>query len=176
MYQGPKSGEAGRVDMGPRLAARLKARRDMMAAEAAANGRKLSPWVFPALNDPTKPLNAKSLQNAWTRLLRQAGLRHIHIHGLRHTYASSQLQAGESIQYVRQQLRHSTIKLTVDLYGHLIRGRVAQRWSGWRNGPAHKATPHGMAMGTAPLTRRRRPRTQATATHALRGLRRVRYG
>ena len=79
--------------------------------------------VFPALGDPTKPLNAKSLQNAWTRLLSLAELRHIQIHDLRHSYASSLLQAGESIQYVKQQLRHSTIKLTVDLYGHLIPGK-----------------------------------------------------
>ncbi len=119
----PKSGESGRVDMGPRLAARLQARRDVMAAEAAVNGRESSPWVFPALGNPSKPLNAKSLQNAWARLLTRAGLRHLRIHDLRHTYASSQLQAGESIQYVKQQLRHSTIKLTVDLYGHLIPGK-----------------------------------------------------
>jgi len=116
----PKSGESGRVDMGPKLAARLQARRDVMAAEAAMNGREPSPWVFPALGDPSKPLNAKSLQNAWTRLLTLVKLRHVRIHDLRHSYASSLLQAGESIQYVKQQLRHSTIKLTVDLYGHLI--------------------------------------------------------
>lgn len=116
----PKSGESGRVDIGPKLSSRLQARRDVMAAEAAMNSREPSPWVFPALGDPTKPLNAKSLQNAWTRLLTLAGLRHIRIHDVRHSYASSLLQAGESIQYVKQQLRHSTIKLTVDLYGHLI--------------------------------------------------------
>ena len=116
----PKSGESGRVDIGPKLAARLQARRDVMAAEAAMNGREPSPWVFPALGDPSKPLNAKSLQNAWTRLLTLVKLRHVRIHDLRHSYASSLLQAGESIQYVKQQLRHSTIKLTVDLYGHLI--------------------------------------------------------
>ena len=115
----PKSGESGRVDMGPKLAAR----RDVMAAEAAVNGQEPSSWVFPALGDSSKPLNAKSLQNAWTRLLTRAKLRHIRIHDLWHTYASSQLQAGESIQYVKQQLRHSTIKLTVDLYGHLIPGK-----------------------------------------------------
>ncbi len=116
----PKSGESGRVDIGPKLSARLQARRDVMAVEAAMNGREPSSWVFPALGDPTKPLNAKSLQNAWTRLLTLAKLRHIRIHDLRHSYASSLLQAGESLQYVKQQLRHSTIKLTVDLYGHLI--------------------------------------------------------
>jgi integrase len=119
----PKSGESGRVDMGPKLAARLQARRDIMAAEAAVNGREPSPWIFPALTDPIKPLNANSLSNAWTRLLTLAGLRHVRLHDLRHSYASSLLQSGESIQYVKQQLRHSTIKLTVDLYGHLIPGK-----------------------------------------------------
>jgi hypothetical protein len=60
--------------MGPMLAARLQARRDVMAAEAAVDGREPSPWVFPALGDPSKPLNAKSHQNAWTRLLTRAKL------------------------------------------------------------------------------------------------------
>ena len=109
----PKSGESGRVDMGPMLAACLQARQGVMAAETAVNGREPLPRVFPALGDHSRQLNAKSLQNAWTRLLTRAGLRHIRIHDLRHTYASSQLQAGETSQYVKQQLRHSTIKLTV---------------------------------------------------------------
>ncbi len=94
-----------------------------MAAEAAVNGREPSPWIFAALGDPTKALNAKSLANAWTRLLTLSKLRHVRTHGLRHAYASSLLQAGESIQYVRKQLRHSTIRLTVDTYSHLIPGK-----------------------------------------------------
>ncbi len=81
------------------------------------------PPLVPPLKDPTKPLNAKPLQNAWARLLTQAGLRHVRIHDLRYTYTSSQLQAGKRFQYVKQQLRHSTIRLTVDLYGHLIPGK-----------------------------------------------------
>jgi integrase len=42
----PKSGESGRVDMGPKLASRLQARRDVMAAEAAVNGRAPRPGCF----------------------------------------------------------------------------------------------------------------------------------
>jgi integrase len=48
---------------------------------------------------------------------------HIRIHELRHSYASSMLQAGESNQCVKQQLRHSSIRVTVDTYGHLIAGK-----------------------------------------------------
>jgi hypothetical protein len=40
----------------------------------------------------------------------------------RHTYASLLLQQGESIVYVKEQLGHASIQITVDTYGHLIPG------------------------------------------------------
>ena len=43
-------------------------------------------------------------------------------HDLRHTFASLLLQQGESPAYVRDQLGHSSIQMTVDVYGHLIPG------------------------------------------------------
>jgi len=51
-----------------------------------------------------------------------AELRHVSIHDLRHTYASLLLQAGESMAYIRDQLGHYSIKVTVDIYGHLVPG------------------------------------------------------
>ncbi len=41
---------------------------------------------------------------------------------LRHRYASLLLQAGEPIGYVKAQLGHSSIQVTVDRYGHFIPG------------------------------------------------------
>jgi integrase len=41
---------------------------------------------------------------------------------LRHTYASLLIQQGESLAYVQQQLGHSSIQVTVDVYGYLIPG------------------------------------------------------
>ena len=41
---------------------------------------------------------------------------------LRHTYASLLLQADEPIGYVKQQLGHSSIQVTVDRYGHFVPG------------------------------------------------------
>jgi integrase len=41
---------------------------------------------------------------------------------LRHTFATLLLQQGESLAYVRDQLGHSSIKITVDTYGHLVPG------------------------------------------------------
>ena len=54
--------------------------------------------------------------------MKKANIRPIRIHYIRHTYASLLLQAGESMLYVRDQLGHSSIRITVDTYGHLIPG------------------------------------------------------
>ncbi len=49
-------------------------------------------------------------------------MRRIRFHDLRHTFASLLLQNGESLVYVKDQLGHSSIKMTVDVYGHLVPG------------------------------------------------------
>lgn len=43
----PKSGKARRVDLPAALGSRLRARQSLREAEAALQGRDLSPWVFP---------------------------------------------------------------------------------------------------------------------------------
>ncbi|MBF0477501.1 MAG: tyrosine-type recombinase/integrase [Deltaproteobacteria bacterium] len=53
------------------------------------------------------------------KVLEQAGLQRIKIHSLRHTFASQLIQGGEYLAYVRDQLGHYSIQLTVDTYGHL---------------------------------------------------------
>jgi integrase len=54
------------------------------------------------------------------RILLKARIREIRIHGIRHTYASLLLSNGESPVYVKEQLGHSRIEISVDIYGHLI--------------------------------------------------------
>ena len=54
------------------------------------------------------------------RVLTKAGLRKQKLHIKRHTYASLLLIAGESPVYVKEQLGHSSIKITFDIYGHPI--------------------------------------------------------
>jgi integrase len=39
---------------------------------------------------------------------------------MRHTYAGTLLSTGASPVYVKEQLGHSSISMTVDIYGHLI--------------------------------------------------------
>ena len=56
------------------------------------------------------------------KALAKAGLRRIRFHDLRHTFASRLLQNGEYIVYVKDQMGHHSIKVTVDIYGHLVPG------------------------------------------------------
>ena len=49
-------------------------------------------------------------------------MRKIRFHDLRHTFGSLLIQNGASIVYVKEQMGHSSIQVTVDIYGHLIPG------------------------------------------------------
>jgi integrase len=55
----------------------------------------------------------------------------VRFHDLRHTFASLLLQNGESVLYVKDQMGHSSIQVTVDLYGHLIPGGNKRRSTVW---------------------------------------------
>ncbi len=117
----PKSGETRRVDMSRKLTQTLKDLLTDRQLEAAMNKREVSSWVFQSgtggLLDPDNVRH-----RAFYKVLAKAGLRRIRFHDLRHTYASLLLQQGESPVYVKEQLGHSSISITVDLYGHLIPG------------------------------------------------------
>jgi integrase len=81
----------------------------------------MSAWVFTvktgaALDGDT--LRRRVFQPALTK----AKLRQVRLHDLRHTFASLLIQQGESLAYVRDQLGHSSIQVTVDVYGHLVPG------------------------------------------------------
>jgi len=44
----------------------------------------------------------------------------------RHTFCSRLIANGESLAYIKEQMGHSSIQVTVDLYGHLVPGSNKQ--------------------------------------------------
>jgi len=81
--------------------------------------KQQSPAVKPRGGTQIDPSNLRKLFN---RLLTDAKMRRVRFHDLRHTFASLLLQNGESPAYVKEQMGHSSIQLTVDIYGHLVPG------------------------------------------------------
>jgi len=118
----PKSGEGRRVDMSKELGKALKQLHAERQAQATANGaREMPQLVF--CNEAGGIIDPDNLRKRIFRsLLKASGLRRTRFHDLRHTFASLLLQQGESLLYVKEQRGHSSIQVTVDLYGHLIPG------------------------------------------------------
>jgi integrase len=52
-----------------------------------------------------------------------AELGSVRFHDLRHTYGSMKIEQGENIYYVQRQMGHSSIQVTIDVYGHLLESR-----------------------------------------------------
>jgi integrase len=66
------------------------------------------------------PLEARRLDSIYTRIARKAGLRKIRFHDLRHSAASILIAQGVHPKIIQELLRHSSIQLTMDTYGHLF--------------------------------------------------------
>lgn len=82
---------------------------------AAQPSRGSSPWVFPG-RDPSKPLH--NPRNAFDRILEAAGVEHMRIHDLRHSFASLAVNAGATLYEVQGLLGHSSAQMT-QRYAHL---------------------------------------------------------
>jgi integrase len=122
----PKNGKARRVDMSKQLAETLKALLVERKKEALSKGwREVPEQVF--VNEQGGIIHEANLRNrVFFKALIKAGLRRVRIHDLRHTFASMLIQNGESLAYVKDQLGHSSIQITVDIYGHLVPGANRQ--------------------------------------------------
>jgi len=118
-----KSKKSRRVDLSRDLRRVLIELRDRRLLEAFLEGKNdiSNELVFPSpdgsILDPDK-LYHRYFQPVLTK----SGLRKIRLHDLRHTFGSLLIQSGASIVYVKEQMGHSSIQVTVDIYGHLIPG------------------------------------------------------
>jgi integrase len=116
----PKSHRRPRVDLSSQLVSTLLDWRRLQQARSMEKGTNSPQWIFPSLSGT--PLEERNIRHVFKRMLEKAALRQIRIHDLRHTFASLLLQQGESVVYVKEQLGHASIQITVDTYGHLIPG------------------------------------------------------
>lgn len=115
----PKSGKIRRVDMSQQLTETLRDLRHQRKVETLRKGwEKVPEYVF--VTETGRPIIPQHWgDKVFHKALEKAELRRIRMHDLRHTYASLLIQAGESMAYIRDQLGHHSIKVTVDIYGHL---------------------------------------------------------
>jgi len=118
-----KSKKSRRVDLSRELRRVLVEFRDKRLLEAFLKGRNEISDELVFRSPDGKILDPDNLYHrVFLPVLAKAGIRKIRLHDLRHTFGSLLLQNGASIVYVKEQMGHSSIQVTVDIYGHLIPG------------------------------------------------------
>jgi integrase len=110
----PKCGKR-LIDLDETLVGKLEAHIKKMRKEALAGGTVPRGYLFPGTTQ-------RMIQRAMQRACRAARLRVRNPHDLRHSYATLLLMDHYSPAYVQKQLGHSSISITVDIYGHWIPG------------------------------------------------------
>ena len=89
--------------------------------------------IFPSHEG--RRVNHENVMNRYFHpLLRRAGIRHVSFHSLRHSNASLRIASGQNIKYISTQLGHSSVKITLDTYGHLFLVRKLPKSTGRTSG------------------------------------------
>jgi len=87
-------------------------------------------WMMNGLvftNAHGRPIDGPTLAHAFKRLVRLANLPpHITFHSLRHTCASRLIARRAQPREVMEVLRHTSIRTTMDVYGHMFPENVRQ--------------------------------------------------
>ncbi len=96
----------------------------LMEARMAAGEPCADALVF---GDATgKPFQAVTIYRRADRAWEAQSLGHLRLHQARHTYASFMIAAGVNAKALSAFMGHSSIKVTFDLYGHLMPGTEAE--------------------------------------------------
>ncbi len=122
-FTSPKSKKSRRVDLSRQLRRVLLELRDKRLLGAFLSGKSSlsDELIFPS--EVGTVLQPENLYHRYfLPCLESAGLHRFRFHDLRHTFGSLLIQDGASLTYVKEQMGHSSIQVTVDTYGHLIPG------------------------------------------------------
>jgi len=120
-----------RVALSPSLVLVLRQHRREQEALRASLGARLTDDDYVFCHIDGSPLDPSTVSHVFGKILRRAGLPSMPLHSLRHTHATLLLQAGVHPRVVMERLGHSSIRVTLDTYSHVIGGlqeAAAQRF------------------------------------------------
>jgi len=73
-----------------------------------------------------RPMHPDTPSSWFPNFLEKIGLPRLNFHSLRHTHASLLLKAGVDIKIISERLGHSSVRITYDIYSHLMPGMQKQ--------------------------------------------------
>ncbi|MGB9868215.1 MAG: site-specific integrase [Bacillota bacterium] len=100
--------------------AALRKHRVRQAEERLKAGEAWQDWGLVFTTEIGTPLSPSNVRNrSFHKILKKANLPRIRFHDLRHTCATLLLAQGVHPKLVQEQLGHSEISVTLDLYSHV---------------------------------------------------------
>lgn len=102
------------------MVASLRNHRSRQAAERLALGPAWTDSGHVFTTTIGTPIDPRNLYREFKAICRQAGLGDWHPHELRHSAASLMLAQGVKLQVVSEVVGHSSIRMTADIYGHIL--------------------------------------------------------
>jgi integrase len=126
------------------------------AAFAAVGLEPDDSWVF--TDGDGQPIHPHALSQAFERIARNAGVRIIRLHDLRHTHGSLLIKEGVPVKVVSERLGHANIAFTIQTYQHVLPGMQADAASTYQRLAAPVPPAHPQ-----PVERRRNSRRNTIA-------------
>lgn len=111
-----------RLSLDPGTVEALRRHRTAQLQERMAWGGDYVDSGLVFVREDGSPMNPTTIGHALTRKAAKAGLPHIRVHDLRHTYATLALEAGVHPKVVSERLGHANIGITLNLYSHVTEG------------------------------------------------------
>lgn len=108
------------VNLPSTLLKQLKSHRAEQNAERLRLGRAWANSGHIFTTSVGTPIDPRNMYREFRNLCRVAGIGDWHPHELRHSAASLMLAQGVKIQVVSEVLGHSSIRMTSDVYGHIL--------------------------------------------------------
>lgn len=94
--------------------------------ELRQNAERTGPRDYLFSHEGDHPWDQSNTRDKFEAALKKAGLRHLTIHSLRHTFASVVLASGVTIKGLQHALGHASAVMTLNVYAHLIQDDAAK--------------------------------------------------
>ncbi len=120
--RGDASAKSRRLALDGGTVTALRAHRARQLQERMAWGGDWQEVGLVFVREDGSPLNPSTIGQQLTVRAKQAGLPHVRVHDLRHSYATLALEAGVHPKVVSERLGHANIGITLDLYSHVSEG------------------------------------------------------
>ena len=123
-HESTKNGKSRTLTLAPSVLAILKSRQQKQLSEKKKAAEIWTGWqtleeyktAYCFTDECGKNLTPKSLYKRCKKICEKIGCPEMTVHGLRHSYATIALQGGDSLKTVSENLGHSTIAITADIY------------------------------------------------------------